>query len=186
MIFYTRIVLFVMVAVTIAFPRMSDAAIYKWQDEGGNLHFTDDLTNVPPAYRDRVNVEELPEEAINVTPAAPASEPPPEPPTATPAAPISTTASPAEPDPSKTYAGCQKKVEEQRKRLSNQLAQDQERLVELNRLIHRTTISRRKNEYQRERVAVEERIEQTETALREKLPPLEKECESIRYWQGEE
>jgi hypothetical protein len=179
MISQTRIVLFIMVAVTIAFLGMSNAAVYKWQDPEGNMHFTDDLTKVPPDYRDRMNVEEdLPEEPVNVTPAPQASEPPSTPPSTQPPA--------AEPESSLTYAGCQKRVDEQRKQLSDQLTQDQERLVEINRLIHRSTTSRVKNEYQRERVAVEERIEQTEEMLHDKLPPLEEECERIRYWQGEE
>ena len=80
MISQTRIVLFIMVAVTIAFLGMSNAAIYKWQDPEGNMHFTDDLTKVPPDYRDRIKVEDLPEEPVNVTPAPQASEPPSTPP----------------------------------------------------------------------------------------------------------
>ncbi len=179
---HTRIVLFVMVAVTIAFSGMSDAAVYKWQDPEGNMHFTDDLTNVPPDYRDRVNVQDLPEETQNVIPAPQPSEPPSEPPST----PLSTQPPAAEPGSSLTYAECQKRVDEQKKQLSDQLNQDQERLVELNRLIHRSTTSRVKNEYQLERVAVQERIERTEGMLRDKLPPLEAECESMRYWQGEE
>ena len=29
----------------------ADAAIYKWKDDSGKIHFTDDPTNVPEAYR---------------------------------------------------------------------------------------------------------------------------------------
>ena len=61
-------------------------------------------------------------------------------------------------------------------------AQDRERLDELNVLIRRTVTSRHKNAYQRERVALKERIEQAESALREDLPPMEEECEAFRYW----
>jgi hypothetical protein len=31
----------------------ADAAIYKWKDENGKTHFTDDPTNVPEAYRQK-------------------------------------------------------------------------------------------------------------------------------------
>lgn len=31
--------------------------IYKWTDEKGVIHFSDNLNGVPPAYRDRVTVE---------------------------------------------------------------------------------------------------------------------------------
>jgi len=31
--------------------------VYKWTDEKGVIHFSDDLDGVPPAYRDRVEVE---------------------------------------------------------------------------------------------------------------------------------
>ena len=31
--------------------------VYKWTDEKGVMHFSDDLEGVPPAYRDRVKVE---------------------------------------------------------------------------------------------------------------------------------
>ena len=31
----------------------ADAAIYKWKDDSGKIHFTDDPTNVPEAYRQK-------------------------------------------------------------------------------------------------------------------------------------
>jgi hypothetical protein len=34
------------------------ATIYKWVDKEGVVNFTDDLSKVPPSYRDRVEVEE--------------------------------------------------------------------------------------------------------------------------------
>ena len=169
-----RIALFVLVAVTFAFPGALRATVYKWQDEDGNVHFTDDLLNVPPTYRDEVSVKDLPELSENVIPAPqPASPPSP-----------NQTASKPPPtaDPGEVYAECVKKVEEEKQRWTDQLTQDRERLGELDVLIRRTVTSRHKNAYQRERVALKERIEQTESALREDLPPMEEECESFRYW----
>ena len=32
---------------------MSDAEIYKWRDEKGITHFTDNLTKVPKAFREK-------------------------------------------------------------------------------------------------------------------------------------
>ena len=166
-----RISLFVMAVVTFAFPEMPRAKVYEWQDAEGNMHYTDDLTTVPPSYRESVTVKDLPEEAVSV---APVSIQPQD---------TQTKNQPESVDP---YAECQEKVKEERERWTRQLEQDQDRLVELNRMIHRATASRKKNELQRERVAVKDRISQTEQALRDKLPPLESECQSIRYWQGEE
>lgn len=168
-----RIALFVMALVTFAFPRMSQATIYSWQDEQGNTHFTDDLTRVPPSQRERVKVENLPEEPVNVTAAV-----------ASPSA--MQTPDSSESEPVDNYKECLKKVTEEKERWTRQLEQDEDRLVELNKAIHRTSISREKNEFQRERVAVKDRIAQSQQALLEKLPPMEHECETIRYWQGEE
>ena len=168
---YGRIALFVMALVTFAFPRMSQATIYRWQDAHGNTHFTDDLTQVPPSERDRAKVEDLPERPVNVAPAAP---PPSDTPTKDPSEPVD------------NYTECQKKVNEEKERWTRQLEQDEDRLVELNRMIHRTTIARKKNAYQRERVAVKDRIVKSQIVLRETLPPMEHECETIRYWQDEE
>jgi hypothetical protein len=150
---------------------MSQATIYKWQDAQGNTHFTDDLTRVPPSQRDRVKVENLPEQPVNVAPA-------PLPPSNAP------TVDSSEPDDS--YEECLKKVTEEKERWTTQLEQDEDRLVELNRVIHRATTSRKKNAFQQERVAVKDRIAKSQQMLREKLPPMEHECETIRYWQGEE
>lgn len=168
---YGRIVLLGAVLVTFLLPAMLQATIYRWQDAEGNVHFTDDLTTVPPAQRDRVKVEELPEEPVNITPAPPL-------PSGTP----TEEASPA----NNAYDECQKRLEKEKERWTQQLEEDRNRLVELNALIHRTVISRAKNQLQRERAAVLERIYQADQALHDRLPPIERECEAIRYWQGEE
>ncbi len=164
-----RIVFFVMVLVTFVSYGISGAAFYKWKDAEGNIHFTDDLTRVPPAFRDRARVQNLPEEALNVTPAPPPAA----------ASPSGDSSQPVD-----QYAACQKRVKKEKERWTHQLEEDQDRLVELNRMIHRTVTARKRNEFQRERVVVKERIAQAEKALRDTLPPMENECESIRYWQG--
>lgn len=168
---YVRIALFAMVAVTVVFPGTPQATFYKWQDAEGNVHFTDDLTTVPPPYRERVKVQELPESTANVTPVSvkpqdtPAQE------------------QPGSEDP---YSECQQRVQKEKERWTRQLEEDQDRLVELNRVIHRSTESRKKNAYQRERVTLKERIAKAEEVLRDTVPPMEQECEAIRYWQSEE
>ncbi len=168
-----RIVLSLMVLVTITFSAAAHAAFYSWEDEEGNTHFTDDLTRVPPSYREQVHIESLPEETISVTPAPPPPSP-------------TDTSAKTPPSPTDDYSECLKRVEEERERLIRQLDEDQDRLVELNRVIRRSTTSRKKNAYQRERVAVKDRIAMTEEMLRDKVRPMEEECETIRYWQGEE
>ena len=169
-----RIALFVMALVTFAFHGTVLGTIYSWQDAEGNTHFTDDLTRVPPSQREGAMVEHLPEHTINVTPAPP----PPPPPSDTPTDDTS--------EPKSEYEECQEKVTEEKEQLISQLEKDEDRLVELNRVIHRSTTSRKKNAYQRERVEVKERIAKAHEALRETIPPMEHECETIRYWQGED
>ena len=47
------------------------ATIYKWVDKEGAVNFTDDLSKVPPAYRDRVKTEERKDVKEEVTPPPP-------------------------------------------------------------------------------------------------------------------
>jgi len=35
------------------------ASVYKWVDKEGTVHFTDDLSKIPPEYRDKVQTEEV-------------------------------------------------------------------------------------------------------------------------------
>ena len=45
--------------------------IYKWVDKEGVVHFTDDLTQVPPSYRDRVEEEKSKDVQEEVPPPSP-------------------------------------------------------------------------------------------------------------------
>jgi chromosome segregation ATPase len=47
------------------------ATIYKWVDKDGVVNFTDDLSKVPPSYRDRVEKEERKDVKEEVTPRPP-------------------------------------------------------------------------------------------------------------------
>jgi len=44
------------------------ATVYKWVDKEGVVNFTDDLSKVPPSYRDRVEKEETKDVKELVTP----------------------------------------------------------------------------------------------------------------------
>ncbi len=143
-----------------------DATTYEWTDASGNVHFTDDLTRVPEAQRERVKTVSLPE------PQAPESRPPPPP-------------TPPEPDPEEkkavdAYTACTENLEKTSQKLHDAHAEDQERLLELNRRIHRSSKSRIKNEMQRERAAVRARIEATEEKISKDLPRMQWECERKR------
>jgi peptidoglycan hydrolase CwlO-like protein len=52
--------------------------VYKWVDEKGTVHFSDDLGQVPEKYRDQIQIEKPPKEPPPVQPISPA--PPMEPP----------------------------------------------------------------------------------------------------------
>jgi hypothetical protein len=47
------------------------ATIYKWVDKEGVVNFTDDLSKVPPSYRNRVETEEKKDVKEKVTPLPP-------------------------------------------------------------------------------------------------------------------
>jgi len=50
------------------------ASIYKWVDKSGSVNFTDDLSKVPPEYRDQIQIEETRDVEKTQTPSpAPAS-----------------------------------------------------------------------------------------------------------------
>lgn len=53
----------------------SRADIYRWEDEGGTVHFTDDLSNVPPAFRGKAKlvIREGPK-SVEPPPSAPAGQ----------------------------------------------------------------------------------------------------------------
>ena len=47
------------------------ATIYKWVDKDGVVNFTDDISKVPPSYRNRVETEERKDVKEEVTPRSP-------------------------------------------------------------------------------------------------------------------
>ena len=47
------------------------ATVYKWVDKEGVVHFTDDLSKVPPSYHNRVETEERKDVKEEVTPRSP-------------------------------------------------------------------------------------------------------------------
>jgi hypothetical protein len=50
--------------------------VYRWVDEQGTVHFTDDLGQVPEKYRDKVQKKEPPKEPPTTQPIPPQSAPP--------------------------------------------------------------------------------------------------------------
>ena len=50
----------ILIFLLLVLPSMSHAAdMYKWVDKNGSVNFTDDLSKVPPEYRDQVKTEEV-------------------------------------------------------------------------------------------------------------------------------
>ncbi len=58
----TRHVIFVMLAVFFLSSSLQAHTFYKWMDEKGAVTYTDDYNKIPPAYRDRVEIEWIHEE----------------------------------------------------------------------------------------------------------------------------
>jgi hypothetical protein len=50
--------------------------VYRWVDEEGTVHFTDDLGQVPQKYRDKIQKKELPKESPITRPVSPQPTPP--------------------------------------------------------------------------------------------------------------
>jgi hypothetical protein len=60
----------ILVVLLFAFP-LQAGTLYKWVDRQGVVNFTDDLTKVPPSYRNQVEVEESKDVQEEVTPSPP-------------------------------------------------------------------------------------------------------------------
>jgi hypothetical protein len=60
--------LFILLILLIFAAPVYGATIYKWVDKEGAVNFTDDLSKVPPSYRNRVEVEETKNVKELVTP----------------------------------------------------------------------------------------------------------------------
>jgi hypothetical protein len=61
---------FLILLILLAFSVPAYAAtIYKWEDEKGVVNFSDDYNKVPSAFRDRVVIEEYPQEEGTPVPA---------------------------------------------------------------------------------------------------------------------
>jgi len=54
--------LFVIILLALLISRISFAEVYKWVDEKGVTHFTDDMTQVPEKYRPKAESIETPQE----------------------------------------------------------------------------------------------------------------------------
>lgn len=59
-----------LVILLLAFP-LQAGTLYKWVDKEGVVNFTDDLSKVPPSYRDRVKVEERKDVQEEMSPTPP-------------------------------------------------------------------------------------------------------------------
>lgn len=149
--------------------------VYQWTDAEGTTHLTDDLTRVPPLQRDKVEIVSLPDE----TP--PQSSPSEEKENADtlPAQESRTELEEMLVDP---VAACQGAVRGEAMKLKKQMDADTKRLEELTRQIHRTALSRQKNELQRERVAVKNRLEEARARLEGELVVRARQCRMEPDW----
>ena len=51
------VLLIVLTIVFLMIPFLIQAEVYKWIDDKGTIHFTDDYSNIPPSYREQHKVE---------------------------------------------------------------------------------------------------------------------------------
>lgn len=149
--------------------------VYRWTDAEGTSHFTDDFTQVPPAQREKAEILDLPDR----TPDRPSPQEAEE---------GAETRAGEEPrselkemlvDP---LAACQGAVRGEAIALKKQMDRDTKRLEEVNREIHRTAVSRVKNDLQRERAALKDRLEEARARLEGELAARARECRMEPDW----
>jgi mRNA-degrading endonuclease HigB of HigAB toxin-antitoxin module len=62
-----RNIIILLMVLTFSLPAYS-ATVYRWVDKEGVVNFTDDLSKVPPSYRNRVEMEERKDAKEELTP----------------------------------------------------------------------------------------------------------------------
>ena len=67
-----RASLFLLIGIVLASSLVSAQAIYRWVDEKGSIHFTDDPSLIPEKYREQIKTEKIPAEP---PPSAPRAQP---------------------------------------------------------------------------------------------------------------
>jgi hypothetical protein len=164
-----RVVLGILLAFLLTCP-LKAAEVYHWKDAEGNVHFTDDLTQVPESQRDKVDVLFLPETTLPQRPSEQGSavSPP--------------TGERLEEESEDPLVTCQERIREEVARSKKQLAEDSRRIEEITREIHLTATARKKNELQRVRAELKRRIEDTQTMLETVLPSQARECRMEPDW----
>jgi hypothetical protein len=66
-----RMGLLILLGLTLSFSLALGQEVYKWVDEKGTIHFSDDLGLVPEKYRDQVQKERPPKEPLPTQPVPP-------------------------------------------------------------------------------------------------------------------
>lgn len=165
----------VMVSLVLLAGPLFAAQVYQWTDAEGTTHFTDDLSQVPSSQRDRTEVLTLPEGP----PPSPSGAEEEEQAGELPAQDSRTELEEMLVDP---LAACQGSVRGEAMKLKKQMDGDTKRLAEINRQMHRTPFAREKNDLQRERVELKQRIEEARARLDGELADRARECQLEPDW----
>jgi hypothetical protein len=72
-----RIGFIILIGLTLSFSLTLGQEVYRWVDEKGTVHFTDDLGQVPEKYREKIEKEKPPKEPVPSPPTSPPSIEPP-------------------------------------------------------------------------------------------------------------
>ena len=142
---------------------LAGEAAYKWVDGQGNVHFTDDLTSVPQAFRGKVERILLPD------------RPAPAPPS------VAATQDDRGQQETVSVNKCLEDVRKRTEKVQERLAEDRTRLIQVNRMLNRETATRKKVPLRQERVALKKRILKNEKMLSKGLPDQERECTANVY-----
>lgn len=149
--------------------------VYRWTDAEGTSHFTDDFTQVPPAQREKAEILDLPDRPLDRPSPSEAHEGG----GVSPGKESRTDLEEMLVDP---LAACQGSVRGEAIAVKKQMDRDTKRLAEITREIHRTAISRVKNDLQRERAALKDRLEEARARLEGELAARARECRMEPDW----
>ena len=157
--------------------------VYKWTDEQGGVHFTDDPGQLPAAGHGQVESMELPDHPAPSKPAGPAPE---------------TGSDAGASADSSAYEDCMKRVAEKKEELSKQLEEDQQKLDGLGKNLEKERAedggtertqrplrdkpvrTRDKRKYKRSRSQLRENVDETQEKLKTEIRKMEEECQKLQ------
>ncbi len=138
--------------VLFGYPGMSEGETYKWEDEHGAVHFTDDLSLVPPQFQKDSSFVPIQEpETVNTFKALDIAAP--------------STGTKDAGGEAGTNTTPQEKPQTEKDKLKEQLEEDKKSLQEIKKNFHHTSKARERRLMRQKKKMLEKRIEESQNTL---------------------